>query len=486
MLRNISYFMLAGGLVGTRPLAAQTSPPDTVRRIATLAGTISRFGAAVGGAIWPGYHPESIPTLYVIPGRAKVFVAWRDTLPRGFAPMPGVPNTAWTDTQTVSFPSGRFIAFLAVDSAATPGDVLGLALHEEFHSFEHMLRRPGHRFGDGENALLVGRYPVFDIDNETLFAIEGRLLRRAFEARSGAATRELACRFLAVRARRQQGLDSAFATFERMAEMNEGLAQYALLRGETELGWFAGGRFVADARAAVTAETALLDSLLTLSARSVRRRFYATGSTIALLLDRLAGPAWKRDMVKHDRTVQEALGLAAGCPGVARAGRAWADSLEQSIHVTRPEAERAVAALRARRREQADSVLAQPGRRIALLAASLPGRRFQYCGFDPQNLLQGGDGQTLHMRFVVLCAGDGLSITIERGAIEDSTGTVRTVLDASTPITVTAGGRPVTTLPDSGSIDLLAPHIEAAGFTLDAPRATLAIVGGELRITPRP
>jgi hypothetical protein len=50
-------------------------------------------------------------------------------------------RTYWADTQPVSFPSGRFIAFLAVDSSATLGDVIGLALHEGFHSFQRMSRR---------------------------------------------------------------------------------------------------------------------------------------------------------------------------------------------------------------------------------------------------------------------------------------------------------------------------------------------------------
>lgn len=481
MLRNISYFMMAAGLVSP-PLGAQTpapAAPDTVRHIADLAGGIARHGAAVGRAIWPGYHPESIPTLYLIPHRAKLLVGWRDSLPGGFAPLPGVSGAAWTDTQTVQLPSDRFIAFLSIDSGATPGDVLGLALHEAFHSFERKSRRDGRRFGTGENALLVGRYPVFDLDNETLFAIEGRLLRRAYLAPRGPETRTRVCRYLAVRQRRQQGLDTAFVAFEQLAELNEGLAQYALLRGEQELGLVLGGRLSGDARAAVALETALLDSLVTMSARSVRRRFYATGATEALLLDRMAGSDWKGGLVARDRTVQQELEAVAHC-----AGRGAPDSLDRWIRAMRPVASQAIAALKSRRHEQAESLLARPGRRVAVLATYLPGHRFDYCGFDPQNLLQDGAGRTLHMRFIALCS-DSVSATIQAGAVEDESGAVRTVLDASQPWTVTAQGRPVT-LPDSGSIELSAAQVEAPAFSFSAPRATMEVVGGELRIIPRP
>jgi hypothetical protein len=481
MLRIVSYFMIVVGLA-TTPLEAQTAAPaapDTVRHVADLAGNITRHGAAVGRAIWPGYHPESIPTLYVIPHRAKLLVGWHDSLPAGFVALPGVSGAVWTDTQAVQLPSGRFIAFLSIDSAATRGDVLGLALHEAFHSFEHKSRRDGRRFGTGENALLVGRYPVFDPDNETLFAIEGRLLRRAYLAPRGPETRTRVCRYLAVRQRRQQGLDTAFVAFEQLAELNEGLAQYALLRGEQQLALVLGGGLSGDARGAVTLETTLLDSLVTMTARSVRRRFYATGATAALLLDRMAGPGWKGELVSQDRTVQQELEAVAHCTG-----RGAPDSLDQWIRSTRPVAAQAIAALKARRSEQAESLLARPGRRVTVLATYIPGHRFDYCGFDPQNLLQDGAGRTLHMRFIVLCS-DSVWATIEAGAVEDESGTVRTVLDASQPWTVTAQGRPVT-LPDSGSIELIALRIEAPAFSFRAPRATVEVAGGELRIIPRP
>jgi hypothetical protein len=484
MLRRLSYLpVLLAGLAAA-PLAGQGAA-DTTRAIARLHAGIAALGPAIGPRIWPGFHPESIPTLYVIPHHAKLLLAWRDTAPAGFTPLPGVPGALWTDTQSVSFPSGRFIAFLGVDSTASLGDVAGLALHEEFHSFEHMSRRDRRRFGEGENALLVAEYPVFDVENETLWAIEGRLLRRAFLARTAADSRALARRFLAVRELRRARLDTAIATFEELGELNEGLAQYALLRGVTELGRAAGAPWDAQARRIVSDETGLLDSLLVSTRNSVRRRFYATGSTMSLLLDRLAGPDWKRALVARDRTVRQELALAVDYRGAAGLGARWADSLARLRTTVRSEAERAVAALRAQRRAQADSVAGRSGERIVIEAGGLRGRLF-YCGFDPENVFQVGDGRVLHARFLNLCGGDSISVTFRQAALEDrGTGSYQTVIADSAAVTITAAGAPLA-IPDTGSVDASGVRIEAPQFTLAAPHASLARRGGALSVVPRP
>lgn len=484
MLRRSSYLMLLAASLAAAPLAGQGSA-DTARAIARLHDRIATLGSVIGPRIWPGFHPESIPTLYVIPGRAKVFVAWRDSTPAGFAPLPGA-GALWTDTQTVSFPSGRFIAFLSVASTATTADVLGLALHEEFHSFERMSRREGRLFGTWENAMLVAEYPVFDVENETLWAIEARLLRRAFRAQNAAEAKALARRFLAVRATRQSRLDSSFANFERLGELNEGLAQYALLRGVSELGRIGGAPGDTAARRIVDDETGLLDSLLTRTRNSVRRRFYATGSTMSLLLDRLAGPTWKRALVAEDRTLQDELARVVGYRGAASLGTAWPDSLNHLQQATGPEAERAVASLRAQRSAQADSVMRQTGTRIVVEATGVPGGRFFYCGFDPQNLLQVGDGRMLHARFVVLCGGDSVSVSFEQPATEDRhTGEYQTVIADTASLVITAGGAPLA-MPDTGAVEVTGLRVEAPRFTLRAPHATVARRGGALRIAPRP
>jgi hypothetical protein len=486
MLRITSYLTVAAWFAAV-PAAAQQDVPDTVRQLAALhRDWITRHGGAIGAAIWPGYHPESIPTLYVIPRRAKLLVAWRDTALRGFQPLPGFPAVYWTDTQTVSLPSGKFIAFLSVDSTATAAEVLGLALHEEFHSFEHRSRREDRRFGWGENSMLTADYPVFDVDDEALWAIEGSFLYRALEAREPAEARRLGQRALAVRARRQARLDSTFARYEWMAELNEGLAQYAQLEGQLQLQRIDATRWRSAGSRAVAGETRLLDSLLDLTRRSVRRRFYVTGSSMGLLLDRLAGPGWKRDLVAHDRTIQEAFARAVGFGGGAALGGGWADTLEQLIQDARPVATRAVARLRARRTSLVDSILRVPGLRLVVESTDLPGHHLDYCGFDPQNLLAVGDGRRLHARFVSLCAGDSVAAEFAQPVVEDrGQGQYRATIADPAAIVLTAGGTPVAR-PDSGQRDLADFRLEAPGITLRAPHARVRWTPEELRVALRP
>jgi hypothetical protein len=468
-------------------VGAQPTPPDTVRRIAELHQAIHAAGATVGPRVWPGFRPDTIPTLYVIPRRAKLFTQWRDSLPAGFLPLSGVSDAAWTDTQTVSFPRGRFIAFLSVDSTSAPGGVLGLALHEEFHAFYRAAARPGRRFGRGENAMLVATYPVFDVANEAAFALEGRLLGRALRAPTAAAARRLAREFLAVRERRQLRLDSAVAEFERDAELNEGLAQYALIRGLRELARANPGRWGAAADAEAAQESSLLDSLLAVGPRSVRRRFYATGSTIARLLDRLAGASWKERLVRDDATLQAALAQATGF-GRAGTGQRAADRETAELRQLTRDAERAVAALDARRRAQRDSLLARPGLRLVVDPARLPGRRLDWCGFDPQNVLQTRAGELLHMRMLRVCAGDGsFEANFDQPVVEDRTrGVLRAVVRDGATIKLSAGGVAIVVPMDGSPVDVRDLRIAGPTVTIVAPRATLARRGDELWVVPVP
>ncbi len=461
-------------------LPAQSSR-DTAAAIARLHQLILQHGAEIGPAVWSGFRPDTIPTLYVIPQRAKLLLPWTDALPDGLQPLPGWTNAGWTDTQSVSFPPGR-IAFLSVAPGATPGEILGLALHEEFHRFERSVEQEGKRFGGGENSLLTASYPVFDTTNEALFALEGRLLHDAVRASSPDAARRLARSFLDIRAERRARLDTSLVDYEDMSEMNEGLAQYALLRGLTSLGRQAGGPWPAAARREIDRETDLLDSLLALGPRSIRRRFYATGSAIALWLDAHGPPAWKDRLVRENLTLTEALGraLASG-----RARPLAADSLAALRRVAAAAAAPAVRALRARRQAQADSLRARPGLPLTLDPGSQPGNSFQWCGFDPQNLLQAPGGKLLHMRFLRVCNGPGFAAQFESGVVQDGFGgAIHAVIGDSTALTLSAEGQPAPLPAEGASARLKDVKIASPEFSLEAPRAMLSRTGEELVVVP--
>lgn len=463
------------------PLAAQ-SARDTATALARLHRLILQHGREIGPAIWPGFRPDTIPTLYVIPGQAKLLLPWNGALPEGLRPLPGVPAAGWADTQSVSFPPGR-IAFLSVDRGASAADIVGLALHEEFHRFERSVEREGRRFGGGENSMITATYPVFNLDNEALFALEGRLLRRAWRAGSPAERRTFARAFLAVRAERRRALDSTLVEYEDMSEMNEGLAQYALLRGLAALGPRAGGSWPAAARGEAARETGLLDSLLALGPRSIRRRFYATGATIALWLDALGPADWKQTLMRENLTLTAMLARAADQPAPALAG----DSLAAYRAQARAEASRAVAGLQALRQSEADSIRGQPGLRLLLDPAGLPGGRFQWCGFDPQNLLQAPGGLLLHMRFLRLCGGTGFSAQFETAVVQEGPGgPVHAVLADSASFRIEAAGRAQPLPAEGAQVTLAAVNISGTGFSLEAPRAELTRRNGALIIAPAP
>jgi hypothetical protein len=476
MIRPAAIVLVIGCLAA--PLAAAQGTPDTVQRVLDLHALIERLGANVGPLIWPGFRPDTIPTLYVVARRGKVLVQWRHDWPAGFAAIDGRTDVGVAGSGTVALPSGKFIAFMSVDSSMSPGLVLGTSIHEAFHSYERSVMQQGRMFGGWENAMLVGTYPVFDVENEAAFALEGKTLRRALEAPTTDAARRFAREFLALREGRQRVLDSEFTEFEKMAEMNEGLAQYALIRGLREVARLEGGMWEAAARYEAAVESALLDSLLALSRRSVRRRFYATGSAIALLLDRLAEPTWKDRVVRDNLNLQETLALVTGYDGTGESGLPSRDQASAGI---RAEAERAVTRLRTARTVQADSIIRASGLRLIVDPRPLGPGVLQWCGFDPQNTLQTGDGRTIHMRFLQVCAGGMAKGDFNRAAVQDDTTSMITLGVDSATLRMTTQGQPIV-LADGESAEATGFVLDGTDVHVEAKRARVTRTGASLTV----
>ena len=468
----VCALMLAAGAAQAQGVS------DTARRVLNLHGLIEKHGEVLGPAIWPGFRPDTIPTLYVIAHRGKVLVQWRHDWPAGFAAIAGRPDVGVAGSGMVSLPSGRFISFMSVDSSMSPGLVLGTSIHEAFHSFERSVMADNRTFGSWENAMLVGTYPIFDVENEAAFALEGKKLRQALEAPTVELARRGALEFLAWREARQRVLDSEFTEFEKKAELNEGLAQYALIRGLHELARLEGGAWVSAARHEAVVESALLDSLLSLSQRSVRRRFYATGSAIALLLDRLDGQRWKERLLRENLNLQETLAVVTGYDGARVSGTfAPGDPLSR---LTR-EAERSVARLKAVRTAQADSIGRAGEIRIAIDPRPLGAGGLQWCGFDPQNTLQTGDGRTLHMRFLNVCAGSAVKGELNQPVVQDdSTGVITFAVDSGS-LKLTGRGQPLS-LAESPPVEVVELVAEGNTMRVEARRARVTRRGSTLTL----
>ncbi|HEV8125873.1 MAG TPA: hypothetical protein VGP80_16625 [Gemmatimonadales bacterium] len=474
MRATTTYVVL---LLGLARIGVAQTPPDTVTGVLRLQQVIERYGPTIGDRIWPGFRPDTIPVLWVIPHRAKLLAEWRYDLPRGFQPLPGIPQAAWTDTQAVSLPSGRFISFMSVDSAQDASFLVGTAIHEAFHSFERASSREDRKFGRGENSMLIAEYPVFDVDNEAAFALEGHLLRSAYLATDVSTLRARVAEFLAVRERRHRALDSAMAEFETMAELHEGLAQYTLLRGVAELGTTAGELWRTGAGRLAVEETALLDSLITLSRRSVRRRFYATGSTQGLILDRLVGDRWKHQIMLDDVTLEQAL-RAAMRDAPARTTAQWDEWYRTEVNHRRPEAEAAVRTLENIRKDEAERILAQPG--VTVTIESLVGR-LNWCGFDPQNTLPVGDGRLMHTRFLRLCGSPGVSVDFDTPVVETREPASFAAVVPKTGLTLTSEGRDVRLMPGE-SRELPSLTIASPFLTLTARKVRVSRDASALRI----
>lgn len=456
-------------------MLAQDPAPAQLRRVAEAHAAAVRVARAHPDSIWPGFRLDTIPVLYVLPDTGTLLFGWRGPLPERFIAVAGAAGAGWRPAaergaaSTGTMLGGRPAAQVVAGGAAV-ADLVGLTAHEAFHVFETAARRDGRRFGASENSFLVSSYPIFDAANETGIALEGRILAAALAAGDAARRRELARQFVAAREARQRALGDAYATFERLGELNEGLAEYALVR----ILMLAGN----------DPSDVALDNLTRDRTRSIRLRFYATGSAQARLLDAIEGPGWKTRLMRDDLTIQEALAMASGWRDAESAARRLAETTFGAAALRRV-ADSGVAGLRALRRAQVDSFLAVPGVQLVVAFDSLPGN-VGLCMIDPQNLLQVDAGVLLHTRAVRVCAGVAFDAMFTTPVVDErSAGSIRAVIGPPDSIAVTTGGKAVRLVEGLGLNGAPDVRIESQAVTLTIRRADVALRGRVLTVRPR-
>ena len=448
--------------------AQEPPPPDITPRITTAHEWVVRLGRHMGDSIWPGFRPDTIPVLYVIRGKGTLLLGWRGELPAGFVPVVADPRdppagSGWQPVadrgaaSTGTELAGRRAAQVVVDTQGVAA-LIGLTTHEAFHVFEAASRKPGQRFGQQENSFLVTSYPVFDPQNEAGMALEGRILEAAMEARTLQRRRTLARQFLAVREARHRALGAELANFEQLVELNEGLAEYTLVRAVQLAARQRGFPDRPGAEQLRFGKRVGLHKLTEEVTLSIRLRYYATGPALGILLDALEGPAWKTRLVSQNLTVQDALAEASGYRANELMLRRQAESTFV-MRSLRTAADSGVATLRSFRRAQVDSVLAAPG---VQLVVSIEGRSIGLCGIDPQNLLQVEPGVLLHTRWVVACAGDALNATFNTPVVQDrNSQSLRAVVGPDSTVKVTPGANGVVQI-ESPLVSLRATNAEVA------------------------
>lgn len=296
-MRVKTAFLVCGLVTTGCPgiLAAQTSPGpqpptcDEVSRVVAVHGAVAAVATALGGDLWPGFRPDAGPVLYTGLGRS-VLMDWPGELPGGFRPIEHLPNAGWSSQPDYPVLIAGGTTLTSLDSSYSLPAATALAVHEHFHAHQRQAASEGRGWGQAERPAEVRSYPVFDTLNTVLAALEGRLLSTALAA-EGEKARTRMREFVAVRTHRQARLPEEVGRWERLTERNEGLADYTGIRTlewlekEDYSGWGA------TARQDLDRDLARLTELVELAERSVRYRFYATGSAQALALDRIS-PGW--------------------------------------------------------------------------------------------------------------------------------------------------------------------------------------------------
>lgn len=475
-----------------RSLGAQV-PRDTVAVLDSVAKVVIAIGARHGDAVWPGYRPDTIPIAFVLPGRGTLLVNWRGALPEKFAAVDGMPAAGWRNEGALGAASnamtigGRRVAQVALASGAPidPAAILATAFHEAFHVFERASAKSTGRFGNGENSAMIGSYPEFDVENETAFELEGRILSAALSTDSPKQRRALAREFVAVRRGRHHRLSGEFANFDQMSEMNEGLAEYALERALQFLAVEGPPEWRATAVKQAAANRQMLADLTADRRLSSRIRYYRTGSAIALLLDRLTDQSWKRHLVEENLALQDLLASVSGLDAPSERARKAARK-EFGAAGLRQQAAQRIERRQASRMARVDTIMSAPGIRLVLRADSLPSRQFNSCGVDPQNILQITPALRIHSRWWRPCSGGPTYAEFNTPSIQDdSTGTIRAVIGDDSAIHMTSGGEPITLRDGDTLRNLKAFKLEAPRASVDAVRADVERRGNTLTLYPK-
>jgi hypothetical protein len=474
----VSLIIRAPGLHGQGP------PGDAVRVLVEVQGHVQRLDRRHPGGVWPGFEPAGIPVIYVLPDVGTLLLGWDGEPPGGFTAVDDVSGACWRSGAQRGAAStgvnlgGRGAAQVVVSEPAV-APLVGITVHEAFHVFVAGCRTEGRRFGQGENSFLVTRYPIFSVENEAGFALEGRVLAAALRADTQADACALAREFIAVREGRQRKLDTDLVDFEVLTELNEGLAQYAGVRGLLLLAGDRDPPLAAAFRAEARRMQGDLDHLIDSGDRSFRLRFYHTGPAMGLLLDRLVGGDWKPRLVEANGTLQDVLAEAGGYRDREIELREKAQREFDSRMLTASAAE-SIDALRESLKARVQRELARPGVQIIILADGVG--RIGLCGIDPQNLLQVDEGVLFHTRWLRPCAGSALEGEFTTPVVHDrNAGTMRAVIGAWNDVKLTVGGMAVThrSLNMSGAEQV---EVDSPGLTLRCSRADVEIEGNVLRI----
>ncbi len=312
-----AVFLLFSG----KTLSSEPVNPEELSVLKAAAGLHAVF-EQFAGDIWPGYDLSRQPFLLYLPDHWALLLNTSTPL-KGFREYPA----SWPD---LGFPAfffpgkydnlvGQFEFNFKIDSVTSfamgaPHELLDsmekpavyfftTTVHEGFHQYQF------NHFGEIPWAR-EEQYPILDVENAALAALEMHLLRDALRsaAQGDLFGRDSALQqFVAVRSFRWQQADPFVKKYEQGQEINEGTARYVemksvvlFLRLDTTR---VGNRLVRalyrDFAGVSMPDYLLQDMTKRLTGQAVspenmaRNRIYPVGATLGFLLDEL-GIEWKK------------------------------------------------------------------------------------------------------------------------------------------------------------------------------------------------
>lgn len=460
-MRRGPWFLAAAMLAAA---AVETAAAQDQARALLVEREVERMAAQ--GELWPGFDPLAVP-LAIYTGE-HTFLFRHPAPPAGFAAVAGAEPVFWEL-------AGRHPAMTANSSADVGGtptatlmadgeraghgvaDLAATAVHEAFHVYQ----RRAHKGWAGDEGVLF-LYPSEDARLLGLRRVESAALRRALAAPEAAEAACWARLALTARGERFAGMEAACSTYERLTELNEGLATYVQLR--------AGDKATVEIPAAE------------FKPADIRARIYASGPALAFLLDRLS-PGWQAALEADDGQVLDGmLARALGADAVeGEAACALSDGERAALEATAKADAAAVGAARVERRKAFD---ARPGWRVVVEAAD--GSPLWPQGFDPLNV-ERVEGGVLHTRMLRLGndAGELQMLDGEETKLAGVRADVEALSEGVGPHPIFNGvrrlviaglGKPETAVTQAGVT------VRAPGLTADFKGASLEVSGTEVLV----
>lgn len=421
------------------PLPAHAQPSPTANHDGPLA-LIAEADRMASRNLWPGFDPRTIPVA-VFDGE-RTFLFRHPSAPPGFALLPGSPGVLVmqgraeevTANSSATIGGVRTATLMPPSAGTSLRNRAGVLIHEAFHVFQ----REHHKAWSANEAELF-TYPFSDTAQVAMQHEELEALKRGLVAKRGAGAcwAKIA---MGVRARRLALLSNGAAQFERMTELNEGLATYVEKRavGVADRNLLSETRFAPD---------------------MVRARAYQSGVAIARLLDRYS-PSWRSTLESNDSTSPDVL-LANALSSTSRGSCGFSASERAKF---RAESAADVAALVTRRQEARREFIGKEGWSLSIISSASP--LFPQ-GFDPLNVQVVTPGEVLHTRFVKLGNDAGSIQVLGRVSLTEAAG-AHPLFNGVKRLTVTG----LSTAPDV-SVRGDTVRINADGISGELRRATV-------------